>query len=128
MAMRMNKSFAALDAGLLARKGQARPAARAPLDAGWGDSQADQSAEIVPLHPLARVASPARTQQLLLAAQLAAQSDDSAQAGKRAAFTVRLDPERHRKLRLIAATTNLSAQALVIAALDQMLAEFGDVD
>ncbi|MDP5102982.1 MAG: type II toxin-antitoxin system HicB family antitoxin [Erythrobacter sp.] len=50
------------------------------------------------------------------------------QAGRRAAFTLRLDVDRHLKLRLAATMQGVSAQALVTEALDQMLAEFDDLD
>lgn len=47
---------------------------------------------------------------------------------RRAAFTLRLDPERHLKLRLAATMKGISAQALVTEALDAMLAEFDELD
>jgi predicted HicB family RNase H-like nuclease len=47
---------------------------------------------------------------------------------RRAAFTLRLDPERHLKLRLAATLKGVSAQALVTGALDTLLAEFEDLD
>lgn len=47
---------------------------------------------------------------------------------RRAAFTLRLDPERHLKLRLAATMKGISAQALVTEALDAMLAEFEELD
>jgi hypothetical protein len=47
---------------------------------------------------------------------------------RRAAFTLRLDPERHLKLRLAATMQGVSAQTLVTEALDQLLAEFDDLD
>jgi hypothetical protein len=46
---------------------------------------------------------------------------------RRAAFTLRLDPDRHLKLRLAATMRGVSAQALVTDALDAMLAEFEDL-
>ncbi|QIQ86948.1 toxin-antitoxin system HicB family antitoxin [Erythrobacter sp.] len=49
-------------------------------------------------------------------------------AGKRAAFTLRLDTERHLKLRLAATMQGVSAQALVTEALDALLAEFEELD
>ncbi len=52
----------------------------------------------------------------------------AAQAGRRAAFTLRLDADRHLKLRLAATMQGVSAQALVTEALDRLLAEFGDLD
>jgi hypothetical protein len=49
-------------------------------------------------------------------------------AGRRAAFTLRLDADRHLKLRLAATMQGVSAQALVTEALDRLLAEFEDLD
>ncbi|KPP91228.1 hypothetical protein [Erythrobacter sp. HL-111] len=49
-------------------------------------------------------------------------------SGKRAAFTLRLDTERHLKLRLAATMQGVSAQALVTEALDALLAEFEELD
>lgn len=51
----------------------------------------------------------------------------SAQA-RRAAFTLRLDTDRHLKLRLAATMQGTSAQALVTQALDALLAEIDDLD
>mgnify|MGYP006142475813 CR=1 FL=1 len=51
-----------------------------------------------------------------------------AAAERRAAFTLRLDPERHLKLRLAATMQGVSAQVLLTEALDAMLAEFDDLD
>lgn len=47
---------------------------------------------------------------------------------RRAAFTLRLDPERHLKLRLAATMQGVSAQVLLTEALDAMLAEYDDLD
>lgn len=52
----------------------------------------------------------------------------AASTERRAAFTLRLDPERHLKLRLAATMQGVSAQALLTEALDAMLAEFDDLD
>ncbi len=46
----------------------------------------------------------------------------------KAAFTLRLDPERHLKLRLACAVDCRSAQQIVTAALDQFLAAMPDLD
>ncbi|MFN4019707.1 MAG: toxin-antitoxin system HicB family antitoxin [Erythrobacter sp.] len=62
--------------------------------------------------------APARSQQRTL----------SPVTERRAAFTLRLDPERHLKLRLAATMQGVSAQALLTEALDAMLAEFDDLD
>lgn len=49
-------------------------------------------------------------------------------SAKRAAFTLRLDTDRHLKLRLAATMQGVSAQALVTQALDAMLSEIEDLD
>lgn len=48
--------------------------------------------------------------------------------GKKAAFTLRLDAERHLKLRLACAVTSRSAQQLVAGALDELLATIPEID
>ena len=48
--------------------------------------------------------------------------------GRRAAFTLRLDPARHLKLRLASTMQGVSAQAFVTDALDAMLDEIDDLD
>ena len=47
---------------------------------------------------------------------------------RRAAFTLRLDTDRHLKLRLAATMQGMSAQALVTEALDALLADIEDLD
>ena len=47
--------------------------------------------------------------------------------GRRAAFTLRLDGERHLQLRLACTITNRSAQQIVTEALDLLLAEMPEV-
>lgn len=69
-------------------------------------------------------------QQHDLAAQLAPPNEAVSHAGLnraapgsrgRAAFTLRLDPERHLRLRLLSALSHKSAQQIVTAALDAVL-------
>jgi hypothetical protein len=50
------------------------------------------------------------------------------QSGRRAAFTLRLDADRHLKLRLAATMQGVSAQALVTEALDRLLAEHDELE
>ena len=50
------------------------------------------------------------------------------QSGRRAAFTLRLDADRHLKLRLAATMQGVSAQVLVTEALDRLLAEYDELD
>jgi hypothetical protein len=49
-------------------------------------------------------------------------------AGRKAAFTLRLDAERHLKLRLACAVTGRSAQQIVTGALDDLLASIPEID
>ena len=48
--------------------------------------------------------------------------------GRRAAFTLRLDSDRHLKLRLASTVLNRSAQDIVTEALDNQLAAMTDID
>lgn len=48
--------------------------------------------------------------------------------GKKAAFTLRLDPERHLRLRLACAVTGRSAQQIVVDALDRALAAIPEIE
>ena len=57
-----------------------------------------------------------------------APAHDSMPARAKAAFTLRLDPDRHLKLRLACAIAGRSAQQLVTGALDSYLASLPDVD
>lgn len=99
------KQVASLSAGLLARKGEARPALRPQL------------------HIAARNPSPVAEQQARIAAAFETPSRAPTSAKERSAFTLRLDPERHLRLRLIGARTHRSAQSLLIEALDRLLDE-----
>lgn len=55
-------------------------------------------------------------------------SKGKASSSRRAAFTLRLDTNRHLKLRLAATMKGVSAQSLVTQALDTMLAEIEELD
>ncbi|MBB3345815.1 MULTISPECIES: hypothetical protein [unclassified Sphingomonas] len=120
------KPMAALSVGLLARKGQARPAmrradtftalARAGDDLGWNDMGEGAPAALPPV-----LAARER-----LAAELGTPPHARATApspGKRVAFTLRLDGERHQWLRQAAAARGVSAQALLTTALDRLAAD-----
>lgn len=149
------KPMASLTPLLLARKGGARPAMRsqmqpfdspgealaqdqedfaASLDA-TGDQDADQDAgaNVVALNPASPEIPAVRHQQAHLATRLAeggAQPPVRRSAlaeGRSAAFTLRLDADRHLKLRLACTLANCSAQQFVTEALDQVLASLPDV-
>ena len=138
------RPLASLSSGLLARKGQARPAMRRQMtvmefgaqagdDLGWNDmgeplpivevpeslslppvlAQREELAESIEAAAKAPVApTPAPVASLLF---------EPATGKRRTAFTLRLDPERHLRLRLAAVTRGLSAQKLVTEALDHFL-------
>lgn len=176
------KSFASLTSGLLARKGDARPAMRRQYiggssgnlavsheDLGWNDMGEDAGYQVAPLPhaglspmpgalasaPVAIVTDadpvapveipPVVEQQKMLAEKVSNGKVEKAPSPKRAtragrkpaairqrkekaAFTLRLDPDRHLKLRLACAVANRSAQQLVIEALDNLLEQLPQIE
>jgi hypothetical protein len=142
------RPFASLSSSLLARRGMARPAMRPqaiqlteggqvhPLDdLGWND----MGEEPVLTHPVAQpvpmpgveaapqpVPSPVVVQQEEIRRSFAPRAHAPVSAphnsakGK-AAFTLRIDADRHLKLRLLCALQNRSAQQLLTQALDTLL-------
>ncbi|MGX7952815.1 hypothetical protein ACWPM1_09640 [Tsuneonella sp. HG249] len=145
-------SFASLSPTLLARKGGAKPAMRpqhaalaampAPADnpeqledLGWNDmgdqSETQQTAEIHQLTPASRsapVTEPAVLRQREVINERIAPSAKARVKGDRAAFTLRLDADRHLKLRLACTVHDMSAQALVTQALDALLGDMPELD
>lgn len=153
--------LAALSSGLLARKGQAKPAMRpqgfagytAPVeDLGWNDMGSGQGdwhvASVTPiaLQPEPQPEPVAELPPVLVArAELAAKVEppiairtvsvatatrikrETARTTK-AAFTLRLDAERHLRLRLAGAVTGRSAQSLMTDALDALIATMPEVE
>lgn len=159
------KPLASLSSGLLARKGQARPAMRpqgfggfgAPPslhdDLGWNDMGQEDAAAPVPVPPPAPTVPVPQVVRQIEALQeefepapapapavppalrpvsvaTAARIDRETQTkhGARAAFTLRLDHDRHLRLRLASALHHRSAQALVTDALDAFLHSLPDVE
>ncbi|MDT9013924.1 MAG: hypothetical protein RL671_2490 [Pseudomonadota bacterium] len=146
------KTFASLSPTLLARKGGARPAMRPQLgplsgdslarqldDLGWNDMGHDgtgagepRGAEVVSIDREALAPAVAQIPEVVRqraeAICRASPPRRSALAeGRRAAFTLRIDAERHLKLRLACALSNRSAQQLVTEALDQLFDGLPDV-
>ncbi len=157
------KPAASLSSGLLARKGQARPAMRPQGfigldpgtsldDLGWNDMGSEMPApapapvfEPVPPvlaqrqtlveefapepqpapapvpAPVAREPEPEAPARPVSTATAARIGREVASRKGKAAFTLRLDHERHLKLRLASAVTGRSAQLLVTEALDVFL-------
>lgn len=144
------KPLASLTAGLLARKGTARPAMRRTYvpgmatpslptsvqdDLGWNDMGADHAPSAPP--PLtvvkrdgAVVLDEARPPVPEPAPTKAAKPHAEVRAARatKAAFTLRLDPERHLRLRLACAMNHRSAQQIVTEALDAFLRDRPDVE
>lgn len=70
-------------------------------------------------------AKPRKRKQAVIEEVVAAAVQSSA---RRAAFTLRLDAERHLKLRLASAVSGQSAQQLVTAALDELLTKMTEIE
>ena len=126
-------------------------------DLGWNDMGDAGPAEHVPspidaLTPAPRAVEspPVREQQRAIAEELGVASEPISEpeprsapvvsiprrrsnatpltAREKAAFTLRLDPERHFRLRLACAITGHSAQQIVTGALDDILKTFPELD
>ena len=146
------KPIASLSPRLLARKGGAKPAMRPQSsilavnfedfsheDLGWNDMGHDPDHDQDPDHhettargEVVSIDSAGRTakqlpavvqQQRALARDVSAEPRSAPAAGHRAAFTLRVDAERHLQLRLACTVQGRSAQQLVTEALDRLLAE-----
>lgn len=157
--MLSSKPLASLSSGLLARKGQAKPAMRpqgfggfasstaaAIDDLGWNDmgspepvtpppapvlvSPAPEPVATAPVPPvitlreslaerIETVREP-KNVSLATAERIGRESARQTKNGK-AAFTLRLESERHLKLRLASALSGQSAQMLVTEAVDALL-------
>jgi predicted HicB family RNase H-like nuclease len=135
------KPFASLNPTLLARKGGAKPAMRSQMavaalaqheDLGWNDLGHDAGgpaggAEIYHLSPEGAEVPEVLLRQQEIHRRMAAKRRSALADGRRAAFTLRVDAERHLKLRLACTLTGRSAQQLVTEALDQLLDNLPDV-
>lgn len=143
------KPFASLTAGLLARKGTARPAMRRAYvpgmasspslpasvqdDLGWNDMGEDHSPPPPPpLTVIKNDGAVVQNEARPPMPEAAPPPPPPAKATKsrvetrparatKAAFTLRLDPERHLRLRLACAMNHRSAQQIVTEALDIFL-------
>ncbi|MFN6934592.1 MAG: hypothetical protein ACK4NZ_05510 [Tsuneonella sp.] len=150
-------SFASLSPSLLARKGGAKPAMRpqhAALatmpndtrasdpdkleDLGWNDMGENddhpQTAEVyqlTPMQPAPIAAGPepeVLRQRDTISDRIAPARKAKIDKASRAAFTLRLDPDRHLKLRLACTMRDCSAQALVTEALDALLGDMPELE
>lgn len=121
-----------------------KEAAASLEDLGWNDMGDEtpakpQAEKVVSLAPKAANESGSPNQVRESLSRIQAQLDkpsapaqpairkSASSQGKRAAFTLRLDHERHLKLRLACTVRNRSAQQLVTDALDALLAEMPEI-
>ena len=141
-----SKPFASLSSALLARKGGAKPALRPALSPLAADDTPPASpidvdtawqAEVVPITRMidAPAADSVRHQQERVVASFAEAPARVAKPrrqafarGGKAAFTLRLDEDRHLRLRLACTASNRSAQQVVTEALDRLLADSPELD
>lgn len=101
------------------------------LDPSAQDRREGDTSNVVPFATAAKTAATAGAsasveQRRAALARFASDAKPAAQH-RRAAFTLRLDPERHLKLRLASTMLDRSAQAIVTQALDLHLATMPDV-
>lgn len=137
------KPFASLSSSLLARKGQAKPAMRPQGFNGFGAPQEDLGWNDMGFNtpsPAPADAPPVVHQREELAAHFAPPAPEKRVAkartprttaslnGHKAAFTLRLDEERHLRLRLASALQRRSSQRLVTEALDALLNSMPGLD
>jgi ribosomal protein L44E len=124
------KPLASLSSTLLARKGQAKPAMRPQGFAGFGMTAATAVHDDLGWNDMGVEHAVVHRQQEEIARELAPAKRNLVRAAPgskgKAAFTLRLDPERHLQLRLVCAVQHRSAQQVVIAALDAFLSTQSD--
>lgn len=98
---------------------------------GASDANADSKAESEAAHKDARSQQEEISDRIGAATPKAKQPTKRVSAfsrGKRAAFTLRLDKERHLKLRLASTILGQSAQQVVTRALDELLENIDELD
>lgn len=112
----------------------AEPADQSPV-ARHLDTLAERLAQPAPAAALTPAAVPAPARKPAAAAAAAPRrvarrkpAQLAATAGRKAAFTLRIDAERHLRLRLLSALLNRSSQQLLIEALDSLLAAHDKVE
>ena len=141
----MSKSFASLTGSMLARKSVLRPAAELPLassnDLEWDAPESAEPAipDEQPAAPLlVETHSPAgKVVPLVRPARVADEATPLRSIGLKplpvrrtrpAAFTLRLDPDRHLRLRLACTLQGRSAQSLVTEAVDRLVADMPEIE
>lgn len=100
-------------------------------DGEAADEDYDETAELVDVGDVAPVPEAAQTLPPVAAIPVALRRTKARSApgsGAKAAFTLRLDPARHLKLRLACAVNGRSAQQLVTDAVDRLLADMPELE
>ena len=122
------KSVAQLSGRLLARKGEAEPVGRTEVATLGGETpnrrrppQSFGNRSPAEKDPQARRGD---GEQMPLGSRKLPRSSGQGEKTKKFAFTLRLDSERHRQLRLLSARIDQSAQAILIDALDDLLQSY----
>ena len=87
----------------------------------------DETAELVDVEAVVRVPEPAKPQ-AIARPRRQPRPRSAPGTGSKAAFTLRLDPSRHLKLRLACAVNGRSAQQLVTDAVDRLLSEMPELE
>ena len=91
------------------------------------DEEFDETAELVDVEAVVRVPEPAKPQPIARPRRQP-RPRSAPGTGSKAAFTLRLDPSRHLKLRLACAVNGRSAQQLVTDAVDRLLSEMPELE
>lgn len=132
------RTFATLSPTLLAGKGRARPAMRPPAtvmlsdvedDLGWNDMGEDfaptETASADGCSEVPEVVRQREDLEIRFAPenQIGETRSVELPSARRAAFTLRLDADRHFRLRIASTVLNQSAQVVVTEALDRFLAQ-----
>lgn len=95
------------------------------------DEDYDETAELVDVEQIVRVPQAAEAMPPVAVARVMRRQPKARAApgsGAKAAFTLRLDPARHLKLRLACAVNGRSAQQLVTDAVDRLLADMPELE
>ena len=92
------------------------------------ETETETEIEEAPAPPVAAPAPVAAASAFVPAPRRAPRPRSAPGSKAKAAFTLRLDPDRHLKLRLVCAVNGRSAQQIVTDALDQLLAQMPELD
>ncbi len=139
------RPVASLSTALLARKGAARPAMRSQLaialepvpgsgeqspleDLGWNDMGEAPPRYVGRVVNFPGEAAPRAAEEAAPPRPKRRPRGTALKHGRKAAFTLRLDAERHQRLRQACSLDERSAQALVTDALDRLLAEIPEIE